>query len=108
MESKFNELQKKRRSIYAIGENVTADKNDIFNLVKTTIQQSPTAFHSQTVELLYYLVKNQIKYGISLKLTYVKLLMMTKHSRILKQKSLASVQVLVQSFTLQTHLKFMN
>lgn len=49
MESKFNELQKKRRSIYAIGENVTADKNDIFNLVKTTIQQSPTAFHSQTV-----------------------------------------------------------
>ena len=28
MESKFNELQKKRRSIYAIGENVTADKND--------------------------------------------------------------------------------
>lgn len=49
MKSKFNELQKKRRSIYAIGENVTADKNDIFNLVKTTIQQSPTAFHSQTV-----------------------------------------------------------
>ena len=26
MKSKFNELQKKRRSIYAIGENVTADK----------------------------------------------------------------------------------
>ena len=49
MESKFNELQKKRRSIYSIGENVTSDKNDIFNLVKTTIQQSPTAFHSQTV-----------------------------------------------------------
>ena len=43
-----------------------------------------------------------------MKLTYVKLLIMTKHSRILKQKSLASVQVLVQSFTLQTHLKFMN
>ena len=42
MKSKFNELQKKRRSIYAIGENVTDDKNEIFDLVKTTIQQSPT------------------------------------------------------------------
>lgn len=29
MESKFNELQKKRRSIYAIGENVTADKTSL-------------------------------------------------------------------------------
>lgn len=108
MESKFNELQKKRRSIYAIGENVTADKNDIFNLVKTTIQQSPTAFHSQTVRAVVLFGENQIKYGTSLKLTYVKLLTTMKHSRTLKQKLLASVQVLVQSFTLQTHLKFMN
>lgn len=49
MNSEFNKLAAQRRSIYALGDNLTQTPEEIYDLVKTTIQNSPTAFNSQTV-----------------------------------------------------------
>ena len=49
MTSKFNEIAAQRRSIYALGENVRQTPEEIFNLVKTPVRNSPSAFNSQTV-----------------------------------------------------------
>ncbi|MRN07174.1 nitroreductase family protein [Lactobacillus sp. 0.1XD8-4] len=49
MNSNFNDLSAKRRSIYALGNNVAQTPEEIFELVKKTIKNSPTAFNSQTV-----------------------------------------------------------
>ena len=49
MESKFNELLAKRRSIYALSDRVDAQPEEIFNLVKETVRNSPSAFNSQSV-----------------------------------------------------------
>ncbi|WP_295731005.1 nitroreductase family protein [uncultured Limosilactobacillus sp.] len=49
MDSKFNELASQRRSIYALGENINLSTTEIFDLVKTTVRNSPSAFNSQTV-----------------------------------------------------------
>ncbi|MBD5806297.1 nitroreductase family protein [Limosilactobacillus walteri] len=49
MNSNFNDLSAKRRSIYALGNNVAQAPEEIFELVKKTIKNSPTAFNSQTV-----------------------------------------------------------
>ena len=49
MTSKFNEIAAQRRSIYSLGENVRQTPEEIFDLVKTTVRNSPSAFNSQTV-----------------------------------------------------------
>lgn len=49
MQSTFNKISAKRRSIYALGDQVTASPEEIFDLVKTTVRNSPSAFNSQTV-----------------------------------------------------------
>lgn len=49
MISQFNNLAAQRRSIYTLGQNIPHSPEDIFNLVKETIRNSPTAFNSQTV-----------------------------------------------------------
>lgn len=49
MESKLVELNKKRHSIYALGENLPLTQDEVYELVTDTIQSSPTAFNSQTV-----------------------------------------------------------
>lgn len=49
MQSTFNKISAKRRSIYALGDKVTASPEEIFDLVKTTVRNSPSAFNSQTV-----------------------------------------------------------
>ncbi|MCH3921849.1 nitroreductase family protein [Limosilactobacillus sp.] len=49
MKSEFNELAAKRRSIYALGDQVTATPEEIYDLVKKTVRNSPSAFNSQTV-----------------------------------------------------------
>lgn len=49
MNSTFNKLASQRRSIYALGDNLSQTPEEIFNLVKQTIKNSPTAFNSQTV-----------------------------------------------------------
>lgn len=49
MNSQFNKLAAQRRSIYALGDNISQSPAEIFDLVKETIKNSPTAFNSQTV-----------------------------------------------------------
>ncbi|MBC8743714.1 nitroreductase family protein [Lactobacillus sp. Marseille-P7033] len=49
MNSQFNIFTAKRRSIYALGNNLSQTPEEIFDLVKETIKNSPTAFNSQTV-----------------------------------------------------------
>lgn len=39
---------KQRRTIYAIGKNVQLDNNQIENVIKEAVRQSPSAFNSQT------------------------------------------------------------
>ncbi|MQB91459.1 nitroreductase family protein [Limosilactobacillus reuteri] len=61
MQSKFNELSAKRRSIYALGDNITTSPEEIFNLVKETVRNSPSAFNSQTVRAVVLFGKNSDK-----------------------------------------------
>ena len=49
MKTEFNNLLAKRRSIYALGDNVKETPEDIYTLIKDTVRNSPTAFNSQTV-----------------------------------------------------------
>lgn len=49
MTNQFNQLQEKRRSIYALGKNVKEDKRTLVDLIEKTIELSPSAFNSQTV-----------------------------------------------------------
>ena len=48
MEKQYTDLLKKRRSIYALGKNVSLSNEQIMGLVKIAIKESPTAFNSQT------------------------------------------------------------
>ncbi|MBM7544477.1 putative oxidoreductase (fatty acid repression mutant protein) [Weissella beninensis] len=48
MEDKFLELQKKRRTIYALGKNVELTNDEIENLVKSAVKEAPTAFNNQS------------------------------------------------------------
>ena len=61
MQSKFNEISAKRRSIYALGDNITISPDEIFDLVKTTVRNSPSAFNSQTVRTVVLFGKNSDK-----------------------------------------------
>lgn len=46
--SEFLNALKKRRSIYALGDNLTQSTEEIFSLVKEIVKESPTSFNSQT------------------------------------------------------------
>lgn len=46
MESQFNNLLAKRRSIYALGDNVEESPEDIYTLIKDTVRNSPTVWKS--------------------------------------------------------------
>ncbi|MCR1901821.1 nitroreductase family protein [Ligilactobacillus apodemi] len=52
---------KKRRSIYALGKNVTQTPAEISTTIKETIRQSPTAFNSQTVRAAILFGENSDK-----------------------------------------------
>lgn len=46
-------LLKNRRSIYALGKNVTEKDEDIVNAIEDVIAESPTAFNSQTTRAVF-------------------------------------------------------
>ncbi|WP_125707934.1 nitroreductase family protein [Lacticaseibacillus porcinae] len=46
-------LLQQRRSIYALGKNINASKQEIVDLVEDTIQATPTAFNSQTTRAVF-------------------------------------------------------
>lgn len=52
MDSKFNNLSARRRSIYALGDNLSQTPEEIFEVVKDAVKNSPTAFNSQTVRTI--------------------------------------------------------
>lgn len=51
--SKFTEMMKNRRSIYALGENLPISKEEVTALVKEVVRESPTAFNSQTQRVVF-------------------------------------------------------
>ncbi len=46
-------LLKQRRSIYALGKNVKQSKEDLVDLLETVIEETPTAFNSQTTRAVF-------------------------------------------------------
>ena len=61
MNSQFNSLAANRRSIYALGDNLSQTPEEIFDLVKQTVKNSPTAFNSQTVRAVVLFGKSSDK-----------------------------------------------
>ena len=61
MNSQFNSLAANRRSIYALGDNLSQTPEEIFDLVKQTVNNSPTAFNSQTVRAVVLFGKSSDK-----------------------------------------------
>ena len=61
MNSQFNSLAANRRSIYALGDNLSQTPEEIFDLVKQTIKNSPTAFNSLTVRAVVLFGKSSDK-----------------------------------------------
>lgn len=61
MNLQFNSLAANRRSIYALGDNLSQTPEEIFDLVKQTIKNSPTAFNSQTVRAVVLFGKSSDK-----------------------------------------------
>lgn len=52
METKFIELAKQRRSIYALGKNVAFSQDELVELIKASIKQGPSAFNNQTTRAI--------------------------------------------------------
>ena len=50
--SNFLDLQKQRRSIYALGKTVDLSKAELVALIQNAIKQAPSAFNSQTSRAL--------------------------------------------------------
>lgn len=46
-------LLKQRRSIYALGKDVKQNPDDLVDLIETVIQETPTAFNSQTTRAVF-------------------------------------------------------
>lgn len=46
--SEFIDLIKKRRTIYALGKNVTVSDADLETMIKDVVRESPSAFNSQS------------------------------------------------------------
>lgn len=61
MESAFNQLTAQRRSIYALGDQLTNSPEEIYDLIITAIKNSPTAFNSQTVRAVVLFGKSSDK-----------------------------------------------
>lgn len=61
MNLQFNSLTANRRSIYALGDNLSQTPEEVFDLVKQTIKNSPTAFNSQTVRAVVLFGKSSDK-----------------------------------------------
>lgn len=52
MKTTVVDLLKNRRSIYALGKNVTASQEEIASLVKSVVREAPTAFNGQTTRAI--------------------------------------------------------
>ncbi len=57
----FIQALKERRSIYALGRNVTLTEDEIADLIKEVVKLSPTAFNSQTQRVVILFGENHEK-----------------------------------------------
>lgn len=53
--SHFQNLLEKRRTIYQLGKNVALSKDEITTLIKKAVNESPSAFHSQSSRIVILL-----------------------------------------------------
>lgn len=53
MNQDYLNLIKQRRSIYALGKDVKLTDQEIVDLLEPVIQESPTAFNSQTTRAVF-------------------------------------------------------
>lgn len=61
MKEQLLNLAKQRRSIYALGRNVTASEDDIASLIKETVKWVPTTFNNQTTRAVILFGANHEK-----------------------------------------------
>lgn len=55
METQFNQLSTKRRSIYNLGKNINIADKVLFSVIKQAVRNSPSAFNSQSVRTVVLL-----------------------------------------------------
>lgn len=65
--SQFLDSLKDRRSFYSLGRDVQLTEEEITELVKDSVKNSPTAFNAQSPRAVILLVMLMKNYGISLK-----------------------------------------
>lgn len=58
----FLDQIKQRRSIYALGNDVTLAQNEIENIIKEAVRQSPSSFNSQTSRAVILLDNSHVKF----------------------------------------------
>ncbi|WP_461239442.1 nitroreductase family protein [Paucilactobacillus sp. N302-9] len=52
MKTNFLDLEKQRRTIYALGKNVTLSNDELTELIESAIKNAPTAFNNQTTRAI--------------------------------------------------------
>lgn len=52
MKTEFLKLAKQRRSIYALGRNVSFSQDELVDLIKDNIKQGPSSFNNQTTRAI--------------------------------------------------------
>lgn len=61
MKTNTIELLKNRRSIYHLGKNVSLENNEITNLIKEAVKESPSSFNSQTSRVVVLFNNQHLK-----------------------------------------------
>ncbi|MBA0166142.1 nitroreductase family protein [Pectobacterium sp. CFBP8739] len=55
MKSTFLDLAKNRRTIYALGKDISIPENELISTIKEAVKQAPSAFNSQSSRILILL-----------------------------------------------------
>ena len=58
MDSKLLEIEKNRRSIYALGKNIAIEESELIELISEIVKNAPSAYNSQTGKILLLLNEN--------------------------------------------------
>lgn len=97
MTNPVNQELKQRRSIYALGKNVSQTPAQISETIKEAIRQSPTAFNSQTVRAVITFGENSDRVW---DIVEAELKKVTPADRFpATQEKIASFRALVRSYT---------
>jgi len=62
MSEQFLSLAKKRRSIYALGKDISLSEDEVVSLIKEAVKQAPSAFNSQSSRVLILLGNEHTKF----------------------------------------------